>query len=51
MGTATNIDYEMSKNEQSVPSKVYILFVDYRMGRLNCVHNISMHNPIPIEPV
>lgn len=51
MGTVTNIDYEMSNNEQSVPSKIYVLFDDCRVGRLNCVHNMSMHNPIPIEPV
>jgi ATP-dependent DNA helicase PIF1 len=48
MGTIRNISYE-TQNGHTEPTKIYVLFDDQNVGRLNCANNTLVHNPIPIE--
>lgn len=38
-------------NGHSEPTKIYVLFDNQSIGRLNCASGTLMHNPIPIELV
>lgn len=50
MGTISDISYE-TRNGHSEPTKIYVLFDNQSIGRLNCASGTLMHNPIPIELV
>lgn len=48
MGTISDISYE-TRNGHSEPTKIYVLFDNQSIGRLNCASGTLMHNPIPTE--